>query len=289
MSKQLTIPSGDEVTNRQQASFLNRIMELHKRFKDGTVSPEFTLQGIQDLIEGKYVTKTKFGTLKLFGPTIEVYDHQIPYGFGPEELFKNIYADFSEIMTEKEELIPLFKFKQGVFPDSVKIAPYCFPKTLKISEILNQVNSYGLCPSITLGHIDNTLTRYANGLDMNDVLFTGNGGNYFLIRDINGTPWFVWIFLHSSGSWCYKFMNTNEYLENVLHPGARLWLLLPPQSKLMNVTLKEDETLQLTTSNEEGRTCVYVSVENGKLVLAGGSSMVKRIEGAGYKSKIVGK
>ena len=35
------------------------------------------------------------------------------------------------------------------------------------------------------------------------------------------------------------------------------------------------------------RTCVYVTLENGKLVICGGSSIVARIEGDGMREKVV--
>lgn len=44
------------------------------------------------------------------------------------------------------------------------------------------------------------------------------------------------------------------------------------------VAVDEDETIKLTTRNNVGVTCVYVTCTNGKLSLVGGESIVDSIK-----------
>jgi hypothetical protein len=228
--KRTFFPPDGVITNRQEASFLNRMMELHKRFKDGVLSPEFTLQGLQDLVEGKYATKTTFGILKLFGPPVEVFDKETPNGFGPDQFFKNSYADFAEMFSDdrERELLPLFSFKRGACPENVKLAPYRVNRKARIVDILGHITFYRLCPRITLGHIDNLISRFISGARPNDTLFEGDNGNFFLIYDVNNKPWFVWVGLHPTGEWNYKFVDGGNFVKELLCENARLWLLSVP-------------------------------------------------------------
>ena len=228
--KQTFFPPDGVITNRQKASFLDIMMELHKRFKGGILSPEFTLQGLQNLVEGKYATKTTFGLLKLFGPPVEVFDKETPNGFGPNQFFKNPYANFAEMFLEdrKKELLPLFSFKRGACPENVKLAPYRAQKNASCDDVLGEIDFYKLYPSITLGHIDNLISRFISGVRPNDTLFEGDDGNFFPIRDVKGKPWFVWVWLHDNGEWCYRFMDPKKFLKETLHENVRLWLLSVP-------------------------------------------------------------
>lgn len=53
------------------------------------------------------------------------------------------------------------------------------------------------------------------------------------------------------------------------------------------VVVKDGDLVYLTVPHAEGKTCVYVTNENGKIVLTGGASIIKRIEGEGMKEKVV--
>jgi len=241
--KQKFFPPDGVITNRQATSFLDVMTELHKRFKNGTLSPEFTLSGLQDLVEGKYAKKTNFGVLKLFGPPVEAYDKQTPNGFGPCEFFKDDYAEFAEKFPadKSKKLLPLFAFRRTSVPDVVQLAPYRVCGSPAIRRILYEIDSDALCPNITLGHIGNLIARFASGIRPNDVLFEGRDGNYFLIRDIHGSSWFVHLWLHPDGRWYYRFIGlgwfpaetpeslkkTFKSTEKSLHGDARLWLRPP--------------------------------------------------------------
>jgi len=52
------------------------------------------------------------------------------------------------------------------------------------------------------------------------------------------------------------------------------------------VVVEDDVTIMLTVPGAVGKACVYVSLERGRLVFAGGSSIVERIEGEGMKKKV---
>lgn len=53
------------------------------------------------------------------------------------------------------------------------------------------------------------------------------------------------------------------------------------------VVIAEGMTLRLTTpEGEMTSTCIYVTLIGGKLVLSGGSSIIKRIEGGGMREKV---
>jgi len=55
------------------------------------------------------------------------------------------------------------------------------------------------------------------------------------------------------------------------------------------VVVEEGKEIRLTVQGAQGITCIYVRAENGKLVLTGGASIVERIEGEGFRGKIVGR
>lgn len=52
------------------------------------------------------------------------------------------------------------------------------------------------------------------------------------------------------------------------------------------IIVTEDEPVRLTVPGEVGRTCVYVSILDGRLVFTGGASIVERIEGEGMSKKV---
>ncbi|MBI2120657.1 MAG: hypothetical protein HYT94_03490 [Parcubacteria group bacterium] len=51
------------------------------------------------------------------------------------------------------------------------------------------------------------------------------------------------------------------------------------------IVVTEDELVRLTVSGEEGRTCVYLTIFNGRIVFTGGASIIERIEGEGMSEK----
>ena len=58
--------------------------------------------------------------------------------------------------------------------------------------------------------------------------------------------------------------------------------------RLKEIVVKDDEVIRLTTVSGQGeRTCVYVSLSHDdKLIIAGGASIINRIEGEGMKEKV---
>lgn len=58
-------------------------------------------------------------------------------------------------------------------------------------------------------------------------------------------------------------------------------------SKPNVIVIGEGDELMITTLTGRGTTCIYVSLENGKLVLTGGASIIARIEGEGMLEKVV--
>jgi hypothetical protein len=53
------------------------------------------------------------------------------------------------------------------------------------------------------------------------------------------------------------------------------------------VVVEEEEVILLTVPGAVGKSCVYVSLERGKLVLVGGADIIERIEGKGMADKIL--
>jgi len=52
------------------------------------------------------------------------------------------------------------------------------------------------------------------------------------------------------------------------------------------IVVNEGDDVRLTVPGQEGKTCVYVSLINGKLVLEGGVSIIGSIEGSGMIEKV---
>jgi hypothetical protein len=229
MRKLIFFPPDGLLTDYQQAKFLTLMMELQKRLKEGKVSPVLALKDLQNSIEGKHSIKTDFGILKLFGLSIEVTDFDTANDYGPEEFFKNSYAAFAEMDKEGEmkELLPLFEIRNAGRPYHIRLAPYCFDPKWTIGRVLEEVENQTLHPSITLGHLDNLMTRFISGSKIDNPLFEGAAGNYFLIKDVSGLPWFVWLWLHGDGTWNYKFIDPSNFLDTKFRIEAkpRLWLL----------------------------------------------------------------
>lgn len=227
------LPLNNGTTDQEAVEFINKMTELYKRFKNGTVSPGFTLQGLQNSIEGKYPFETKFGDLKLFGPSVDVFDKLSPCGHAPKDFFRNPYAEFAErdIESYEKKCIPLFTFfREEKHQDVVKIAPYRFTKSVDLIEMIHEVIAQDLYPNTTLHHINGMMHSYLSGATGKKAFFEGNSGNYLLTRDINGKPWFVWLWLHNSGQWSYRLHKVVNGTNYELEPHAYIWLTAPPDA-----------------------------------------------------------
>ena len=227
--KQKTFPPSGQTTDRQMTALLNKTMELSKRFKEGTVSHDFTLEGLQNLLESNYAFQTKFGILKLFGSSIHVND-QKQWETNPsqeERLFANEYVEYADMQPTADECKKLFAITQnGHRAQGVWLAPYRYPEKANLEYILDEVEKQELFPRLmTLGHIDTIIQTYLSGWKPNTVLFEGSDGNYFPLRDNQGKIWLLWLFLHTSGYWYYKFTDSTEFLKEKLREDARLWLI----------------------------------------------------------------
>ncbi len=49
------------------------------------------------------------------------------------------------------------------------------------------------------------------------------------------------------------------------------------------ISLEEGEEIMLTTRKHYKKSCIYTSVNNGNLVLTGGSNIVETLKGANWK------
>lgn len=58
-------------------------------------------------------------------------------------------------------------------------------------------------------------------------------------------------------------------------------------SKFEIIVLNEGDNIQLTVPGEYGKTCIYITNSNGKIIITGGSGIIERIEGKGMEEKFV--
>ncbi len=226
--KQITFPPNGQTTDLQLASFFRITHELGDRYKRGLLPHDFTLQGLQQLLENKYSFQTDFGVFKLFGHSIKVYDVQTRSGYGPEEFFKeenipNIAK--AERLPYTEEFIQSFKVDSASTAQLIVLAPYRFPEKANIEYILDEISNQRLFPKITLGHMEGMLKNYTSGFSRDEALFEGIDGNYFPIRDNQKQIWLIRVWLHSDGHWYYKFINSADFSKEKLRPNGRLWLI----------------------------------------------------------------
>ncbi len=224
------IPLNNGTTDQEAVEFINKMTELYKRFKNGTISPKFTLQALQNATEGKYPFQTKFGGLKLFGPSINTVDKYSAIGHSPDSFFRFKYADFTERELESfdKKYLPLFTFfDEEKHQEIVPIAPYRFTKSVDLVEMIDEVITQDLYPNTTLHHIQGIMHRYLSGAYGKKAFFEGNSGNYFLTRDKNGEPWFVWLWLHNNGQWSYRLHKVVNETNYELKPHAYIWLAAP--------------------------------------------------------------
>lgn len=59
-----------------------------------------------------------------------------------------------------------------------------------------------------------------------------------------------------------------------------------PKRKQRIIVVNEHDDVMLTTPNDVYKNCVWVTLEDGKLVFSGGFGIVGKIEGAGMMGKI---
>lgn len=52
------------------------------------------------------------------------------------------------------------------------------------------------------------------------------------------------------------------------------------------IIVNENDDIRITVPGQEDRTCVYISLEDGKLVIGGGAGIIKRIEGESMLDRI---
>ena len=227
MERTLFFATNGPATDRQIADLFTKVAELQKRYKDGIISPQYTLDGLQKLIEGDYPFETKQGIFKRFGPSVSILDNSTRCGYKSDHFFK----ETGELLAERfsaplvERLISLFNVEPGSRSDDVSVAPYKFPKTATLSKIYEAIQELSMDPRLTLGHIQHVLVLYASWIYRNKALFEGSSGNYFYITDNTGNPWLIWIWLHTDGGWSYKFINISERPDSTLYEGAWMWLL----------------------------------------------------------------